>query len=164
MYSPNDALPQIAVGVQYKKNQDTAIMNTLGVDDEGFDFYVAATKVYFAGLAGRNVLLNGVVRASKANNIGILGFGGGRHNKYEALAEASAAVLITPKLLVGAEYKMKPNDNIDFGTVKGDDWKDIFVAYFPNKNLGLVAAYTDLGQITVDDNQKGLYLSLQATF
>lgn len=165
MYAPNEALPQISIGLQYKHNQDKKIMNTLQVDNHGIDVYVAATKVYFAGLAGRNVLLNGVLRGTKANNIGLLGFGGNRNDKYKLVAEASAAILLTPKLVLGAEYKMKPHDNINIGLdIEEDDWKDIFIGYFPSKNVSIVAAYTDLGQIALDKKQSGFYLSLQATF
>jgi len=42
----------------------------------------------------------------------------------------------------------------------------VFVAYFPNKNLALVGAYADMGQIATDayKNQQALYLQVQATF
>ena len=75
MYAPDEWLPQIAVGVQYKHNLDEKLMDQLGVDDDGWDFYVAATKVYHGALFGRNIFLNGVLRATKANQIGAFGFG-----------------------------------------------------------------------------------------
>ena len=40
--------------------------------DSGVDFYVSATKL----LLEQNLLLNGTLRATKANQLGLLGFGG----------------------------------------------------------------------------------------
>src|SRR5207249_4517681 len=44
------------------------------------------------------------------------------------------------------------------------DWKDVFFAYLPNKNLSIVMAYAMLGNITLTPDQSGYYLSLQASF
>ena len=45
---------------------------------------------------------------------------------------------------------------------------DVFVAYFPSKNVSITAAYVDLGEIvgalTANRRQGGGYLSLQAGF
>jgi hypothetical protein len=48
--------------------------------------------------------------------------------------------------------------------LKESDWKDVFVAYLPNKNLSFVFAYADLGNITLTPNQYGFYFSTQASF
>ena len=64
-------------------------------------------------------------------------------------------------LLIGAEYRTKP-DNLSFA--REEDWMDVFVAYSVNKHLSVTAAWTDLGSIATFDNQRGLYLSLQAGF
>ena len=40
------------------------------------DLYIAATKLYFAALAGRNVILDATLRRTRANQFGLLGFGG----------------------------------------------------------------------------------------
>ena len=45
---------------------------------------------------------------------------------------------------------------------------DVFVAYFPSKNVSITAAYVDLGEIvgalTANRRQGGGYLSLQVGF
>ena len=41
---------------------------------------------------------------------------------------------------------------------------DLFVGYFPNKNLAVVLAYARLGEIATLDNQDGVYLSVQGSF
>ena len=73
----------------------------------------------------------------------------------------TAAVLLDPHWAVGVESRQKP-DNLGFA--REDDWRDVFVAWFPNKHVAVVAAYADLGSIATLDRQSGAYLSLQASF
>src|SRR3990167_560945 len=154
----DSAMPQIAVGLQYKKNNQGAVLDFIGAkDDSGVDVYVTATKLFLA----QGVLLNGTVRFTKANQIGILGFGGDKNDSYKPQFEFSAAYLLTRKLAIGAEYRMKP-DNL--GITREDDWFDVFVAYAPTRNVSVTLAYADLGNIVIKDNQRGLYASLQVGF
>ena len=48
------------------------------------------------------------------------------------------------------------------------DWKDIFVAWAPTKNVSLTLAYVDLGVVvpatTASRKQQGVYLSAQLAF
>ncbi|MEN9867487.1 MAG: hypothetical protein RL748_3077, partial [Pseudomonadota bacterium] len=127
--------------------------------DSGTDLYFSATKLYLA----QSLLLNTNVRLTKANQFGLLGFGGERHNRYQPKLEMSAAYLITRQWVAGMEYRMKPR-NLALDNEK-DAW-DVFVAWFPNKNLSLTAAWVNLGDITVlnPKRQQGWYLSLQAGF
>lgn len=169
MYSPDIWLPQIAVGVQYKRNLDDKLMDQLGVDDDGWDVYVAATKVYHGALFGRNIFLNGVLRATKANQIGAFGFGNNASSdddddEYSLVFEASAGVLLTTKFLIGGEYRQKPNNDLLGGAVDEDDWWTAFAAWFPNKHVALVAAYTNFGTIGLDEDQDGIYTSIQVTY
>ena len=106
-------------------------------------------------------MLSGAARATKANQLGLLGFGGDKDDDYSLQFEGSAGVLLNRRLLVGAEYRSKP-DNLGFA--KEDDWVDVFAAYAINKNLSVTAAYADLGDIATFKDQRGLYLSIQAGF
>ena len=152
------AMPQISVGVQYKKNDQSGVLAFIGAkDDAGVDFYVSATKLFLA----QGLLLNGTVRLTKANQIGILGFGGDKNNSYRPQLEFSAAYLLSRKLAIGAEYRSKP-DNL--GIARENDWFDVFVAYQPVKNVSVTVAYADLGNIVIKDNQRGLYASVQVGF
>jgi hypothetical protein len=152
------AMPQVAIGLQYKKNNQGAVLDFIGAkDDSGTDFYVSATKLLLA----RGLLLNGTLRLTKANQIGILGFGGDRNDSYEPQLELSAAYLLSRKLVVGAEYRMKP-DNL--GIAGEDDWFDLFVAYAPTRHVSVTVAYADLGNIVIKDHQRGVYASLQVGF
>ena len=151
-------LPQIAVGAQYKKNDQPGVLAFVGArDDSGVDYYVSATKLYLA----QSLLLNGTVRFTKANQFGILGFGGDKDDGYQAQFEASAAYLLTRNLAIGAEYRTKP-DNLNIAVE--DDAFDVFVAWAPVKNVSLTVAYVDLGNIVIADNQRGVYASLQVGF
>ena len=152
------AMPQISVGFQYKKNNRGALLRAIGAqDDKGLDLYLSATKLFLA----QGILLNGTVRFTKANQIGILGFGGDKHDNYRPQLEVSAAYLLTRKLVIGAEYRTKP-DNLSIA--REDNWWDVFVAYAPSRNVSLTVAYADLGNIVIRDNQRGVYASLQVGF
>lgn len=151
-------MPQISVGLQHKKNNQSAVLTFIGAkDDSGTDIYVSATKLFLAD----GLLLNGTLRFTKANQIGILGFGGDRNDNYQPQLELSAAYLLNRKWAVGAEYRMKPNN---LGIAKEDDWFDFFVAYAPNKHVSFTVAYADLGNIVIEDNQRGVYASVQVGF
>lgn len=154
----DSAMPQISIGAQYKRNNQDAVLAFVGAkDNSGVDFYVSATKLFL----GDGFLLNGTLRLTKANQIGILGFGGDLSDKYKPQLELSGAYLLTRKVAIGAEYRMKPNN---LGIAREDDWFDVFVAFAPTKNVSLTVAYADLGNIVVKDNQRGVYASLQVGF
>ena len=125
--------------------------------DNGTDAYISATKLYL----DKSLLLNATVRFTKANQFGILGFGGDQNDDYEAQFEASAAYLLSRNLAIGAEYRTKPNN---LGIADEDDAWDVFVAWAPIKNVSLTVAYVDLGNIVIRDDQRGVYASLQVGF
>ena len=152
------AMPQVAIGAQYKRNDQGAVLDFIGAEsDSGTDVYVSATKLMLA----HGLLLNGTLRFTKANQIGILGFGGDRHDGYRPQLELSAAYLLTRTLAIGAEYRTKP-DNLSIAGE--DDWKDVFIAWAPNRRVSLTVAYVDLGNIVIRDHQRGVYASLQVGF
>jgi hypothetical protein len=158
VYDQDGWLPQVAVGAQIKQNNQNAIIHAVGgQSDMGVDYYAAATKL----LLDKSLVVSGAVRLTKANQTGLLGFGGDKNNQYKAQFEGSAGWLVSKRLLIGAEYRTKP-DNLGFA--KEDDWADVFVAYAFNKTLSVTAAYADLGDIATFKNQRGLYVSLQAGF
>jgi hypothetical protein len=167
----NDTMPAVAVGLQFKKTNVTdTFLNAMGADDTGVDVYVAATKVMPIGK--RKLLLNGTLRATKGNQIGILGFGSKWEDGYSATLETSIGAFLNDKTVVGVEYRMKP-DNID--PLREDDWGDLFFAYFPTPNMAIVAAAAIFGDIAGAEHmnvggnnfgldQRGLYLQVQANF
>lgn len=177
-------MPQVAVGVQYKENQDEDFIKSAVIgakSDHGTDVYVAATKL----LLDKNLLLNGTLRMTKANQFGLLGFGGDKSDSYKPQLELSAAYLLRKNLAIGAEYRMKPNNlrsplNPALAGLTGsdnsidlqeDDAFDLFIAYAPTKNISLTAAYVYLGNIATVKavgadygKQDAVYLSAQIGF
>lgn len=155
-------LPQISLGLQYKKHRDFALPQAVGArDDSGLDLYISASKVLFNQLAGRNLLLNATVRASKANQTGLLGFGTANDNNYQLLFESSAVVLLTNQVALGVEFRQKPNQ---LAFAREDHWRDLFAAWFINKHVSVVAGYADLGSIAGFSSQQGYYLSLEGVW
>jgi hypothetical protein len=146
------------VGLQHKENDRGAVIAAVGGQNSvGTDFYLAATKLFLA----QSLLVDVTLRETKANQFGILGFGGDKHGNYSTQFEGSAAYLLSRKFALGAEYRTKPNN---LGIAQEDDVWDLFAAYFLNKNISLTAAYVDLGNIVIKNSQHGVYLSLQAGF
>ena len=171
------AMPQVAVGVEFKQLGTTGLdgtLNALGAKRSGVDAYVSATKLFL----GQSLLLNGTLRATKANQNGLLGYGatlGGNENSYSLQPEFSVGYLLSKNVVVGAEYRFMRNKLETAGRAAGlgnglrsEDWKDIYVAWAPTKNFSLTLAYVDLGVIvpatTASRKQKGYYISAQIAF
>ena len=155
------AMPQISIGAQLKKNRDFALPSAVGAgDDSGYEVYVAATKVFFDAIAGRNLLLNATVRSTDAHQTGLLGFGGEGVSR-KLMLESSAVLLLNYNLALGAEFKQKPNQ---LGFADEQHWRDLFAAWFINKNASLVLGYVDLGDVAGLTEQTGFYLSLEGTW
>ena len=158
VYDQDSWLPQLAAGVQYKRNDSPAVLSAIGARSaEGVDFYLAATKLFLA----QSILVNATVRATRANQFGLLGFGGDRHGGYSAEFEGSAALLLSRSIAVGGEYRTKP-DNLRFA--HEDAAWDVFGAWFINKNVAATLAYVSVGRVAQQPTQSGVYLSLQAGF
>ncbi len=155
VYDQDRWLPQVAFGVQYKANDRHGVLTSIGAkDDEGVDYYLAATKLFLA----QSLLVNVTLRETRANQYGILGFGGDKNDDYKLQFEGSIAYLLHRQLAVGAEFRSKP-DNLRFA--KEEDAGDIFAAFFLNKHVSVTAAYTMLGDIATMKEQNGFYISLQ---
>jgi Protein of unknown function (DUF3034) len=174
IYGQNSWLPQISLGAQYMHNDGLKNANRIGLgnltsptqlgalSEKGTDIYLAATKVFLA----ESLVVNVVIRETKANQFGLLGFGGDRHRGYSTKPEGTLAYLLTRKLAIGSEIRTGPHNlTVDDQT---NAW-DVFVAWTPTKNISLVAAYLNVGSIlapvTMDGrHEDGPYLSVQAGF
>jgi hypothetical protein len=154
--------PQLSLGVQLKHNADFELPEAVRAKRRsGADAYVTASKLFLGGALGHSLLLSAGLRASRANQLGLLGFGGDRRGGYALLPEFSAALLLTHRAALGFEYREQP-DNLRFAHT--DAWRDIFAAYFVNKRLAIVAAYAQLGRVAGFSDQNGWYLSLQGSY
>jgi hypothetical protein len=174
IYGQDSWIPQLAVGAEYHKNQginNAAAVGLAGVvsptqlgaaSGHGTDYYIAATKVFLA----ESLVVNAVVRATKANEFGLLGFGGNLKNAYSYKPEGTVAYLLTRHLALGSEIRTRPHNlSIDDESTA----YDVFLGWAPTKNISLVAAYLNIGGVLgpvtkVNRHQDGPYLSVQAGF
>ncbi|WP_082504880.1 MULTISPECIES: DUF3034 family protein [unclassified Methylophilus] len=163
IYDQDSWMPQISVGAQYKYNENYDLVpKSLGAKDRsGVDYYVAASKLFLGAANGYNLLVNANLHATKANQFGLLGFGGDRRDSYRIYPAVSAAVMLSDSFLVGTELRFKP-DNLSAAEEKKA--QDIFLTWFPHRNVSVTGAYIDLGTIATKENQTGWYLSGQFNY
>ncbi|WP_226019099.1 DUF3034 family protein [Novosphingobium sp. FKTRR1] len=157
VYGPT-LLPAIAIGVQHKRNLDGAIVRAVGAKAaSGTDFTLSASKL----LLSHSVLVDATVRLTKANQFGLLGFGGDRRAGASLQFEGSLAYMLSRRLVVGGEYRTRP-DNL--GIAHENDAVDLFVAYAPIRNVTLTGAYVDVGSVATFGGQRGGLFSVQFAF
>ena len=174
VYDQDKWLPQVSLGLQYKDNKDGTVIPFLNgalkalnpdIRNSGTDFYVAVSKLFL----DKSILVNGTLRFTKANQYGLLGFGGPDGHRYRPEFEGSIAYLFRRDFVVGAEVRTKRGNLANPAlNLREQTAFDVFAAYFPTKNVSITAAYVDLGQIvgalTANKRQSGAYLSVQAGF
>lgn len=153
--------PQVSIGMEHGSLRDKGLARAVGAEHTGgTDYTVSFAKAWLNGIGSRTTLLNVNMRYGQANQFGILGYGGDdQGGKWTS--EVAAAVFLTREIVLGAEYRQKP-DNL--AALREDDAKDLFVAWFPNKRVSLTAAWVDLGEIAGAADQRGAYLSAQLSF
>jgi Protein of unknown function (DUF3034) len=174
VYAQDSWAPQVAIGVLAKHNRgirdgarigapDLVSVSQLGATDEDdIDYYASATKLWLA----QGLLVNATVRYTRANQFGLLGFGGDRNDDATLQAEATLAYLLRRKVAIGVEYRTRDRHlSVDDESAA---W-DAFVAWTPNRHVSIVAAYVNLGSIAAPltgqaADQAGAYLSAQVGF
>lgn len=162
VFAPDEWWPQIAAGALWKRTLSfDGVPSVVGASSgSDVDFYIAATKMYFAALAGHNVIVDATLRRTRADQFGLLGFGGNEAG-YRVEPEVSAGVWLIDSVLLGAEYRDKPSELSAFREGSADD---AFLAWAPIKNTTLTAAWTDLGPIAGKSPQRGFYISLSLSY
>jgi hypothetical protein len=151
-------MPQVSIGALHKRNNQEAVVKLVGAKSaSGTDFYVSATKLFLEPA----LLVNATLRATKANQNGLLGFGGDKGDSLRVMPEVSIAKLLRRDLAVGLEWRQKRGN---LGFAREQDWADLFIAYAPSKHFSVTLAYAKLGDIATIKNQRGWYLSGQLAF
>jgi DUF3034 family protein len=181
IYDSDNLIPQVAVGGFYKWNDNKDLLKTLGADKANdYELYMAVTKIFFP----ISTLINVTGRYTSANQTGLVGFGAQGDDKKQFRVEGSIAYLLAKNTAIGGEFQQHGHrmdgqsvtvdgSNLSglLGSLTGSElvqkesnWKDVFVAYAPNKNLSFVLAYAMLGNIVLEPHQNGFYISAQASF
>ncbi len=169
VYDQDRWMPQISVGAQYKINDDEALVKSLGAkSSRGLDLYATATKVWLGGLAGRNVITTFTSRLTNANQFGLVGFGGPARDSHLLKLEGSVGVMLRDDLVLGAEFRHKPNNLVtDDGAnqaLREDSAKDVYLAWFPCRGGSLTAAWVSMGNMVTKPSQNGWYFSGQLNY
>ena len=155
-------VPAIAVGGVYKYT-DSRTVDALGLDKDGFDAYVVASKLITQTPVP--VLLSGGLLYTDEVVNGVVG-----HNHYDVVAFGNIDILPAENIAIGLEYKQgaRVGDGI-----RNHDYWDGHVAWFVTKKLTLVAAFAETGdkdRFTRSGSAKnlgvgsGLVLSVQYQF
>ena len=112
IYDQDTWMPQVSLGLQYKGDKDGTVIPFLNgalkalkpdIKNRGTDFYGAVSKLFL----DKSILVNGTVRLTKANQYGLLGFGGPDGHRYRPEFEGSIAHLIRRDFVVGAQVRTK---------------------------------------------------------
>lgn len=145
-------VPAVTLGVHYKYNDTiddidsdlNGTLNAIGIEgDDGVDFTLYASKT--VPIFGRPVIFDLGLRESESAHIGLLGFTG----DYELTVEGNVAVLITDFMLIGGEYRMKPDnyDRIPGLVEEEDDWWTLCLGFIVTKNLCVDFGYGHFGDV-----------------
>jgi len=145
-------LPAITGGVHYKINDGISSINqnlggaltSIGIPyNQGVDFTLYASKLIT--FLPRPVLINAGGRATRGQELGLLGFS----NNYSFLFEGNVAVFLTDWLILAGEYRQQPNDYKPIPGVinKSGDWWTVDLAWVVNKHLTIAGGYGHFGQV-----------------
>jgi len=152
-------VPAVSIGTIYKSTSNKSLrdagLSTLR--SSGQDWYAVATKTITQ--LPVPVILSGGVLSTQEFVTGVLGFS----NKRKLTGFANIDIVLPKGFVVGYEFKQ----GAQFSTVKNANYWDAHVAWIPNNNLTLIAAYTATGDYTGSTRQglgNGFVLSAQYAF
>ncbi len=154
-------LPALTFGVDYKVNAGISQVNkelngtltTLGIPgNQGVDFTLYASKLLT--FLPRPVLINAGGRATRGQELGLLGFS----NNYSFLFEGNVAIFLTDWLILAGEYRQQPNDYTAIpGLVsKSGDWWTVDLAWVVSKNFTIAGGYGYFGNV-LNHNANGVW-------
>ena len=148
-----DWLPALTAGFHYKNNirivplvRDAGIVpeNAGLSDDDGEEYTLTATKK-ISNLLPRDIYVSATARSTDAAQIGYLGFTHDRRIVFEGYL----AYCLLDNLIVGAEYRQKPDayHSIPGLVEREDDWWSLAASYIVNENWNFTVAYANLGRM-----------------
>jgi hypothetical protein len=154
-------VPAVTAGIHYKYNQNWSTLNnelggalsSIGVTHrDGLDFTLYTTKL--VKVLPRPFLVSAGVRASKAAQIGLLGF----TDDYKATAEANFGLFVTDHFIIAGEYREKLSDykQVPGLVYKEHDWFTADAAYIVNNRLTVGAGYGYFGEV-LDQPARGVW-------
>jgi len=154
-------LPAFSIGTIYKNTSNKSLRDAglSNLRSSGQDWYAVATKTITQ--LPVPVIVSGGLLSSQEFVTGVLGF----HNKRKLTGFTNIDVVLPHGFVVGWEFKQGEQ----LSSSKNNNYWDAHVAWLPNKNLTLIAAYTATGSYTKSGNTRqglgnGFVLSAQYAF
>jgi hypothetical protein len=145
-------MPAVTVGAHWKYNEGIKEINEntgrylSSIDyahNSGLDTTVTASKTVDVG---RPLIMSAGIRYGKAAQFGLLGFS----DDYMMTMEGNIGVLLTDRLLVGAEVRQQ-NEQYDAPAgLRQDTWWDVHAGYVLNQNTDIYAVVGDGGSSLLD--------------
>ena len=127
-------VPALAVGGVYKYT-DSKTIDALGLDHDGFDGYIVASKLVKETPIPVLLSVGGLLSDEVVN--GVVG-----HNDYGAAVFGNIDIIPGQEVAIGFEYKQ----GVDVGDgITNHDYYDAHVAWFVTDALTLVGAYAYTG-------------------
>lgn len=127
-------VPALAVGGVYKYT-DSKTVDALGLDHDGFDGYIVASKLVTQTPIPVLLSVGGLLSDEVVN--GVVG-----HNDYGAAVFGNIDIIPVKEVAIGFEYKQ----GVDVGDgITNHDYYDAHVAWFVTDALTLVGAYAYTG-------------------
>ena len=127
-------VPALAVGGVYKYT-DSKTIDALGLDHDGFDGYIVASKLVKETPIPVLLSVGGLLSDEVVN--GVVG-----HNDYGAAVFGNIDIIPGKEVAIGFEYKQ----GVDVGDgITNHDYYDAHVAWFVTDALTLVGAYAYTG-------------------
>ena len=127
-------VPALSVGGVYKYT-DSKTVDALGLDHDGFDGYIVASKLVKETPIPVLLSVGGLLSDEVVN--GVVG-----HNNYGAAVFGNIDIIPVKEVAIGFEYKQ----GVDVGDgITNHDYYDAHVAWFVTDALTLVGAYAYTG-------------------
>jgi len=154
-------IPAISIGTIYKTTSNNSLRETgiTSLRSSGEDWYAVATKT--VNLLPVPVILSGGLLSTQEYVTGVLGFS----NKRKLTGFVNIDIMLPHGFVVGYEFKQGAR----FSNVQNTNYWNAHLAWIPNKNLTLIAAYTGTGSYNKAGNSRtglgnGLVVSAQYVF
>jgi hypothetical protein len=152
-------IPAVSIGAIYKNTSNKSLREAglSALRSSGQDWYAVATKTITQ--LPVPVIISGGVLFTQEYVTGVLGFS----NKRKFTGFANIDIVLPHGFVLGYEFKQGAR----FSNVQNANYWDAHLAWIPNKNLTIIAAYTVTGDYTGSTRQglgNGVVLSAQYAF
>lgn len=153
-------VPAVSVGTIYKSTSNKSLRQVAGLNSlrsSGQDWYAVATKTVTQ--LPVPVIISGGVLSTQEYVTGVLGFS----DKRKFTGFANIDIVLPHGFVVGYEFKQGAR----FSNVQNANYWDAHLAWIPNNNLTIIAAYAATGDYAGSTRQglgNGFVLSAQYAF